>query len=869
MIYNTVIWLNAFPPKGGVSTTLSPRTINTGTKFDFNQHREYVQVHEENLPTNSLQARTVGAICLGPCGNLQGGYLFYNLRTGKKITRRKWTTLPMPREVIDRVNLLGEAESQPTLLTFCDRHGREIGDHTDYTSVPRVDSGDITSYTEIPGVDTPEDDENSTDLLDPVQNIAGVEQQLAAEPLDLVDDPQFDDDNVNDDLEVDNENSDDHIPVPDTPDELDQVQQEVPIEHNLLPPDQQLLHGDTTEHPDITHPAINVRRSKRPPQPVKRIVPSFTGKKYETTVTTVSDQDTEFDSATIHPDTHMRLSQGPDYDHVIFMTMTQVSMKEGEKRWGKPARDAVSKELEQLQFRDTFEPVDHHTLSKEEYDQVLESHLFLKQKRDDTIKGRMVAGGNKQRGTIDKEDASSPTAALESVLLTATIDAAEGRDVAVIDIPNAFVQTRIEDEADKVVMRLRGALADLMVKTAPEIYRKYVTVNKKGETVLYVRALNAIYGIMKAALLFYKKFIGDLMSIGFELNPYDPCVANKMVNGKQLTCVWHVDDIKASHVSTRVVTRLGLWLKKTYERLFRDGSGKMKISRGKVHDYLGMNLDYTTAGEVKVTMIPYVNEMIADFRQHDPNPDKTALTPAGEFLFKVNEDAAPLREEQSKIFHTFVAKALFATKRAQPDIHTAVAFLTTRVRVPDQDDWKKLVRMMQYLRGTPELPLTLRADGTNIVKWWVDGSYAVHPTLRSHTGGLLSLGKGSVQSISTKQKINTTSSTETELVAASDLMPHILWTNYFLNWQGYNVKDTILYQDNKSAILLEKNGKKSSTKRTKHINVRYFFITDRVKANELSIEHCGTADMVADYFTKPLQGKLFYKFRKDIMNLKD
>ena len=135
----------------------------------------------------------------------------------------------------------------------------------------------------------------------------------------------------------------------------------------------------------------------------------------------------------------MRLPQGIDYDHVLFYAMTQISMKAGMRRWGKPATEVVSIELEQLHYRDTFEPVNHHSLSKKEYDKVLESHMFLKQKCDESIKGRMVDGGNKQRSTIDKEYATSPTAALESVLLTSTIDAAEERDVAVIDIPNAFI----------------------------------------------------------------------------------------------------------------------------------------------------------------------------------------------------------------------------------------------------------------------------------------------------------------------------------------------------------------------------------------------------------------------------------------------
>ena len=138
-------------------------------------------------------------------------------------------------------------------------------------------------------------------------------------------------------------------------------------------------------------------------------------------------------------------------------------------------------------MQDTFRPINPKSLSKSDYDKVLESHLFLKQKRDQTIKGRMVASGNKQRNHIDKTDATSPTAYLESVLLTTTIDAKEGGDVTIVDTPNAFVTTRIEKKDDIATIRLRGKLAELMVATAPEIYKKYVTVNRKGELVLYVK----------------------------------------------------------------------------------------------------------------------------------------------------------------------------------------------------------------------------------------------------------------------------------------------------------------------------------------------------------------------------------------------
>lgn len=165
------------------------------------------------------------------------------------------------------------------------------------------------------------------------------------------------------------------------------------------------------------------------------------------------------------------------------------------------------------------------------------------------------------------------------------------------------------------------------------------------------------------------------------------------------------------------------------------------------------------------------------------------------------------------------------------------------------------------------MPLTLEVDDTHIMKWWVDASFAVHPDMKSHTGGTLTMGQGAIYSTSTKHKINTTSSTTSEIVGVHDVLPQILWTRYFMEAQGYGVKESVLYQDNQSAILLEKNGRASSGRRTRHINIRYFFIHDRIDAGELSVAYCPTGDMVADFFTKPLQGTLFKKFRDLIMNI--
>jgi hypothetical protein len=177
--------------------------------------------------------------------------------------------------------------------------------------------------------------------------------------------------------------------------------------------------------------------------------------------------------------------------------------------------------------------------------------------------------------------------------------------------------------------------------------------------------------------------------------------------------------------------------------------------------------------------------------------------------------------------------------------------------------------MLQFIRGTKGDYLTLCAHSLHNVRWWVDASYAVHPDMKSHTGGAMSLGSGVIYGTSKKQKLNTKSSTESELVGTDDAMPQILWTLYFLEAQGYKIDDNILYQDNKSSILLETNGRGSSGKRTRHIAVRYFFIADRVKSKEIRIEYCPTGIMIADYFTKPLQGLLFRQLRDMIMGNTD
>jgi hypothetical protein len=245
----------------------------------------------------------------------------------------------------------------------------------------------------------------------------------------------------------------------------------------------------------------------------------------------------------------------------------------------------------------------------------------------------------------------------------------------------------------------------------------------------------------------------------------------------------------------------------------------------------------------------------------------TAPTPAADDLFSIDESST-LDTRRAEALHTFVAKGLFACKRARPDIHTATTFLCTRVKQPSENDWEKLLRMMNYLNGSREEVLFLSADDLHVVKWYVDASFAVHSDFRSHTGGAMSYGTGVPISVSRKQKLNTRSSTEAELVAVDDVSNLILWTRLFLDEQGYRISRNVVHQDNKSAVLLETNGKRSSSKRTRAINIRYFFIADQVEKGNVEIRCCPTNLMIGDFFTKLLQGKTFDFFRDLILGKK-
>ena len=418
--------------------------------------------------------RTTGAIALRPTGNAQGGHYFYSLSTGRRLNRNHWTVVPMPAEVVQRVDRLSRRPLGLNALEFADREGMPLVDEDEPHDDDPIDDND----------DGDDDDYNPGDDDDAM--IAGVEPEDIEINAETV--GQINDDNL---AILDNANN---------------LELELEVEMNA-----DGVYGDKD---DTVNNDANVNVTPEPIAPDGADLDDVNENEIEPDVpiAIVNEEDSD-DEVEIDVDAQMDAIYGPrtgkydlrarkprDYGHMHVtlesIAMTQHSVRKGLKLFGEAGVVAVMKELVQLHERGVVEPKYIQDLDGQQKQAALQYLMFLKQKRNGIIKGRGCADGRKQRAHISKEEASSPTVAIESVMLSRTIDAKESRDVAIIDIPGAFMQADMEGI---VHMKLEGKMAELMVQIDPKLYRKYVQI-EKGREVLYVELKKALYGTLTAAL---------------------------------------------------------------------------------------------------------------------------------------------------------------------------------------------------------------------------------------------------------------------------------------------------------------------------------------------------------------------------------
>jgi hypothetical protein len=290
--------------------------------------------------------------------------------------------------------------------------------------------------------------------------------------------------------------------------------------------------------------------------------------------------------------------------------------------------------------------------------------------------------------------------------------------------------------------------------------------------------------------------------------------------------------------------------------------GAMTKTIGGKFTYLGMDVEVDLRKKcIYVTMLQYVKKIVEDWK-----PNKKYSTPATNDLFVIDNSSLKLGYKEQKRFHTFVAKLLYLAKRARPDILVCISFLTTRVTKATADDWTKLDRVIGFLNktltdgiclgaGSPETKLELHC--------YVDASFGVHHDMKSHTGIFVTLGRGPIYVGSSKQKIITKSTFESETVAVSDAGSPIVWAVSLLAELGYGAGPAVLFQDNAGAIAALKTGDIKG-RNSKHIVIRNLWIVQNIRNGKFKIIWVKSEEMQADIFTKPLPGVKFVPMSKFI-----
>jgi hypothetical protein len=536
-----------------------------------------------------------------------------------------------------------------------------------------------------------------------------------------------------------------------------------------------------------------------------------------------------------------------------------ITSKAGVNKYGaKRSFKAQFKEIKSLMENGTFEGVLPKDLTKSQKKKIIRSFIILKEKFNaegdfEKLKARLVANGAQMDPTTFS-DVSSPTVSLTFLLMMVVIAARERRTVATMDIGSAFVKASMDGE-EEVLVHLDQLTSALLIKIDPSFQR---FLNDKSE--MTVKLKKALYGCLQSAKLWFELLVKELMAFGYEQNFVDPCVLNRVVNGKQSTILLHVDDIMVLSEMSGEPKELYAYLESKF--------GKVTLHEGVKQNYLGMTFDFTVEGRVTITMLGYETDLIRDWFEIplDPNVvlgrEKFASTPAINNIFDKG-DSARLNDQNSAIYHSYVMRVAYLAKRVKPELSVAVSYMSTQVTKPNENDMRKLDRSIRYVRDHVGAGITLIAKGIgkNVeVTAHIDASFGCHENGKSHTGVCISLGDGPVFVRSVKQKIVTKSSTEAELVALSDEAGLLFHVEDFLSSQGYACKITI-GQDNQSTIAMV-SGRTKESMRTRHIKVRYFWLRERVKLGDIKVEYVPTEDMLADILTKPMQGIRYKNFVK-------
>ena len=486
------------------------KAIIIGTYPDFDKHCKlsfgsYVHAHNPRTITNTMASRTSPAIALGPVSNLQGSYRFLCLETKRVITRRQYTELPLPKSVITQVAKMAMKE----------REHRSTRMTKQKATKKEINDEDFN----IEGIQKMSIEDDSPETIEthgqPINQASNNEHNSTDKIKDDNTEQNSKKSTEEDELSDNNTNSEMSV-------------------HNKENNDEQT----TNEDRNITQEHLHEPQEKTH------------------SYATCAKKLLQFDKV-----------YGTDYQFALILT--QMSAAKGIKCFRKKAIEALAKEWKQLDSLAVFKGRFYNTLTQQQRKEALGIVQLIKHKKDGRVKGRTCVNGSRQRSYTAEEDASSPTVSTEALLLTAVIDAKEGREIATCDITGAFLKA---DMKDFVLIVLRNDEIDALIQ-ANQKYKQYIKTLDKNRRVLYLQLSKAMYGYLKSARLFWEHLSTYFSKLGFTQNQYNLGVANKCIDRDICTVAWHVDDLKVSHKSKETVSKVISDLEKEH--------GKMSVTMGK------------------------------------------------------------------------------------------------------------------------------------------------------------------------------------------------------------------------------------------------------------------------------------------------
>ena len=818
LVEYVTLMLNLEPNSTREDST-SPHELFRGLKVDYKKQLrisfgDYAECHDpHNVTSNDVQSRTDPCIALLPLLNAQGSHLFLNLETRRTCTRDKWTELPFPADILRRLNKL--AANQRKKLRVLPNFSYDPVDEND-NFIDHMDDSDLFDNAPDPVDDSSSVSVHDDESVHDNENIG--EHGITAEEIQDV----AENERIREEIRIDNE-----------------AQHDSDI--NVLNPIDKYLPDDLYQETDTPMDTMPQHRySTRSKGAAQSPYPIKDGRRWINAWLTVTSK--------FHA-TALTIKQKKQFGVYSNMTVRQAI-----DEYGTAARKAVMDELKQLIRLKVLKFHKPDQLDPTTLKSRLPSKTFVRVKFDannvfEKIKARLVGGGHRQKRYLYSEsETSSPTISLVGLYIVATIAADEERTVITADVAGAYLRAYMKKF---VLIQINKEESAILVEMYPELI-EYLDDDGK----LTAECLKALYGLIESGRLWFDTIKEKLLQQGYVQNPYEPCIFNKWHDDAQVqsTIGVYVDDLLTTCKNSDIAESIITWLEAEFDEL--------KVTRGKIHKFTGMTFDFSEKQKLKITMKKSIEEVLKR-----NTVTGFAATPSTEDLFQIDEMSPRLSKPEAEKFHSEVASINYIAKRIKPECLTITSFLMTRVQSSTEQDMQKFQRLINYVNSTKDIPLCLEmSPGPLEIVANIDSSHASHGDYRGHTGVFITLGKGAIQAISTKQSINTKSSAESELVAASDGATPAINVLNIVKCQGIAVHQLIIEQDNQSTLAMIANGRATGPT-SRHINIRYFWLNDRLAQGEISMRYMPTEEMTADLLTKHKDGKSFYKHRQALLNL--